>query len=323
MMAAPSPTRKLVRDTTNKTTNMFAYSLTAMAINAAMNKAFTGDNPDGLDYIFPRIGGLNPDGSPRRITNAFYTREVPMALKNIEERQSVIGGLTQMLYHKMLFQPFVEMAQNKDYFGSQIYDENSPFFKQAYQFGKHLVSDQLNPMSIAGAKRALQLSGKPASTLDVLKQITDRDVWMPFLGFGPAPAYASKSSMENRIMYLFKRHVAPEAKSFEVGANSQAKSEARTEYLGAMQRGDKAAQMAAAQKLASLGVATKQINKLQPGGSTKYMFQRLPGPDQKALLGQMTQEEFREFYPSAQKRLRGDPQIQALVRKYYGAPASP
>src|SRR5262249_6211761 len=47
MMDAPSPTRKLVRDTTNKTTNMFAYSLTAMAINAAMNKAFTGDNPEG------------------------------------------------------------------------------------------------------------------------------------------------------------------------------------------------------------------------------------------------------------------------------------
>ena len=317
MMDAPSPTRKLVRDTTNKTTNMFAYSLTAMAINAVMNKSFTGDNPEGLDYIFPRIGGLNPDGSPRRITNAFYTREVPMMMKNIEERQSVIGGLTQMLYHKMLFQPFVEMGQNKDYFGSQIMDENAPFFKQAYQFGQHLVSDQLNPMSVAGAKRALELSGKPHTTLDVLKQLSDRDVVLPFLGFGPAPGYASKSPMENRIMYLFKRYVAPEAKSFEVGAKSVEKSQARTAYLGAMQRGDKDAQMAAARKLAELGVATKDINKLQPGGSTQYMFQRLPAPDQKALLKEMSPEEFKSYYPKTQKKLRADPEVQSLVQRYY------
>lgn len=318
MLEPPNPTRQLVRATTNKTTNMFAYAFTAMAINAVMNKAFTGDNAEGLDYVFPRIGGLNPDGSPRRITNAFYTREVPMALKNIEEKQSVVGGLSQMLYHKMLFQPFFEMGGNKDYFGNQIYDENAPAFKQAWQFGKHLVTDQLSPMSISGAKRALQLSGKPHTTLDVLKQIGDRDVVLPFLGFGPAPAYASKSSLENRIMYLFKRYVAPEAKSFETGAKSVEKSEARTAYLGAMQRGDQAAKLAAAKKLAELGVATKEINKLQPGGSVQYMFQRLPAPDQKELLlHHMGKEEFKVYFPKAQKKLRGDPEVVAQARRYY------
>jgi len=320
MIDAPNPTRALVRQTTNKTTNMLLYGLTAMTINAAMNKAFTGDNAEGLDYIFPRIGGLNPDGSPRRITNAFYTREVPMAYKNIEEQQSVPAGLAQMLYHKMLFQPFIEMGQNKDYFGNQIFDENAPFFKQAYQFGSHLLSDQLNPMSVAGAKRALQLSGKPNTTLDVLKQLGDRDVVLPFLGFGPAPAYASKSPLENRIMYLFKRYVAPEAKSFETGAKSIEKSEARTAYLGAIQRGNQQAKIEAAKKLAALGVPTKEINKLQPGGSTQYMFQRLPAPDQKALLKTMNRQEFKQFFPKSQKKLRGDPEIAALARHWYGSP---
>jgi hypothetical protein len=317
MIDAPNPTRALVRQTTNKTTNMFIYSMTAMAINAVMNKSFTGEDAQGLDYIFPRIGGLNPDGSPRRITNAFYTREVPMAFKNIEERQSVTSGLSQMLYHKMLFSPFVEMGENKDYFGNQIYDENSPFFKQAWQFGKHLIGDQLNPMSISGARRALQLSGKPYGPMDILKQINDRDVMMPILGFGPAPAYASKSPLENRIMYLFRRYVAPEAKSFETGAKSVEKSEARTAYIGAIQRNDETAKLAAARKLAELGVATKEINKLQPGGSVQYMFQRLPAPDQKALLKQMSKAEFKEFFPKSQKKLRGDPEVSALAHKYY------
>lgn len=322
MMDAPNPSRKLIRDTTNKTTNMFIYAMTAATINGLMNKGLSGDDPSGLDYIFPRIGGLNPDGSPRRITNAFYTREVPMAEKNIEERQSVIGGLSQMLYHKMMFAPFIEMGQNKDYFGNQIMDENSPMYQQMWQLGKHLVGDQLNPMSIAGAKRALELSGKPHDTASVLKQLGDRDVYMPLLGFGPAPSYASKSALDNRIQFLFRKYVAPEAKSFDVAARSKERSEARTAYLGAMQRGDKDTQMEAAKKLASLGVATKQISKLQPGGSTEYMFSRLQGDDQKALLKRMTPEEFKQFYPKANKKMRqSDPQINELAQRYFNQPA--
>ncbi len=328
MIDPPNPTRALIRDTTTKTANMFMYVLTAAAINATMNHAFTGEWPDGwLDYVFPRIGGLNPDGSPRRITNAFYTREVPMLAKNIEEQQSVIGGLTQMLYHKMMFGPFVEMLKNRDYFGSQIMDENAPFYQQMGQLGKYIVTDQASPMSISGAKRALQLSGKPFTTLDVFKQLAagDRDVVLPLMGFGPAPGYASKSAMENRIMYLFKQYVVPESKSFDVGAKAKEKSDARIAYLGALQSGDKAKQTAAALALGKLGVATRDINKLQPGGSLQYMFGRLPYPDQKNLLANMSKEEFRTYFPVsafAPKKHghpKYDPQVTALAQKYYAA----
>jgi hypothetical protein len=319
MIDAPNPTRKLVRDTTNKTTNMFLYGLTAATINGIMNKTMSGDNPEGLDYIFPRIGGLNPDGSPRRITNAFYTREVPMAIKNIEERQSVAGGLSQMLYHKMMFSPFEEMYNNKDYYGYSIRDENSPAYQQLWQMGKHLVGDQLSPMSVSGAKRALDLSGKPHTTADVLKQLTDRDVYMPLLGFGPAPAYASKSALQNRIQFLFKEQVAPERKSFDVSAMSQKRSEARTAYMGALQRGDRPAQIEAARTLASLGVSTSQIANIQPGGVTQYMFQRLQAPDQRALLTQMSPEDFKTYYPKSNKKMRqSDAGLAALARRYYG-----
>lgn len=319
MMKAPNPTRAVVRDTTNKTTNMFMYAATAMIFNAVLNKAFTGESAEGMDYIFPRIGGFNPDGSPRRITNAFYTREVPMALKNIEEQQSVPAGLAQMVYHKMLFAPFIEMGRNKDYFGSEIYDENAPGFKKMYQFTKHLLGDTMSPMSVSGAKRALQLSGKPFDTLSTFKQGAkgDRDVVMPFLGFGPAPGYASKSPLENRIMHLFRKYVAPEAKSYEVAAHAKERSEARIAYMGAMQRGDETAKMEAAQKLAALGVATKEIAKLQPGNSVKYMFQRLPKQDQKSLLLNMNRDEFRNYFPKASKQLRADAELMSLARRYF------
>ena len=55
-------------------------------INALMTYLFTGDAPHGLDYIFARVGGNTPEGTPRRITNMSYLREVPMLLKHVQER---------------------------------------------------------------------------------------------------------------------------------------------------------------------------------------------------------------------------------------------
>jgi len=332
MIDTPNPTRKLVRDTTNKTTNMFLYGLTAATINGVMNYAFTGEYPQSaLDYIFPRLGGLNPDGSPRRVTNAFYTREIPMAYKHIQAAgggvEGTITGLMEMMYNKMMFQPIAELARNKDYFGYSLRNENDPAYQQAWQMGQHLVGSQLEPMSIVGAKRALELSGKPHDTAGVLSQLGDRDVVMPLLGFGPAPAYASKDEWDNRIESKFKQTVIPERKSFEVSANSKARSEARTALIGAQQKHDQAGIQAAAQKLASLGVSTKQINKIQPGGPTDYMFGRLQGLDQASMLKEMPKDKFKRFYPLSSYAPKGgkpprhfDPEVTALVRKYYAQP---
>jgi len=317
MIDAPTPTRALIRSTTNKATNALVYTFTAMTINALINKSMTGENPEGMDYIFPRIGGLNPDGSPRRISNPFYTREVPMAEKNIEERQSTIGGLSQMLYHKLMFAPFVEMGTNRDYFGRNIYDENAPGFKQVYQFGKHLLTEQLNPMSISGAKKALELSGKPHTTADVFKQITDSDVIMPIMGFGPAPAYASKSATQNRISYLYNKYVAPSSKPYTESENSKERADARNAYLMAQQKGDRTKMLESAQTMAKLGVKGQNIVKMRPGGNIEYMFQRLPESQQIDLMKQMDPKEFKEFYPKASRKSRADAEIKLLSQFYY------
>ena len=242
-----------------------------------------------------------------------------MAEKNIEERQGVIAGLTQMLYHKMMFAPILEWYNNRNYFGYQIYDPNAPGYEQAYQFGKNLLNEQFNPMSIAGSKRALQLSGKPHTFADVFKNITDPDAFLPILGFGPAPAYASKSPIENRIGYLFGRFIAPQEKPFRESENATARTEARTSYLGAIQRGDKEAIQKYAKEMAALGVKGSTINKLQPGGGIQYMFQRLATVPsvQVDLLKQMNQTEFKQFYPKASRKTKSDPEVQDLAQKYY------
>ena len=319
LAAAPTPTRALIRDVTSKTTNMFVYTMTAMTINAMITKSMTGDNPEGMDFIFPRTGGLNPDGSPRRMSNPFYTREVPMAEKNIEERQGVVSGLAQMIYHKMLFAPFAEMGSNRNYFGYQIYDDNAPGWKKAYQFGQHILNEQLNPMSISGAKRSLELSGKPHTGMDVLKGVLsgDSDAVLPILGFGPAPAYASKDAIDNRIGYLFSKFVAPTEKPFREAEVAKDRAEARTAYMMARQSGNQPATQKAALELARLGVKSATISKLQPGGGMQYMFQRLPESQQTDLLKSMNADQFKKYYPKASRKTKGDSDIIPLARKYY------
>lgn len=315
MMSTPTPTRALIRDVTTKSTNMFLYSMTAMTINAMMTKAMTGEQPEGYDYIFPRIGGNNADGSPRRITNMFYTREVPMVKKNIEERQSIVEGLAQTLYHKMMFAPFVEMKQNRDYFGNPIYDQNSPLYKQAYQFLSHTLGEQLNPMSIVGAKKSLELSGKPHGPADIWKSIGDPDVYMPLLGFGPAPAYASRTTMQNRIYHAYGTQVAAQEKPYGVKEQYDERKAARDKYLIAKQSNDTEKMQEALQEGQKLGLKIPGMVKMRPGQQDIYLFSKLPPETQQSLMKDMNKDEFKRYFPKAKKDAK-TPEIYGLWRQY-------
>jgi hypothetical protein len=116
--AAPSATRQVIRDATNKINFAGIYMATAALIGGVITKFFTGENPKEInDYIFPHVGGANPDGSPRRFTTMFYLREIPMFMKHAQEHGGGIGGVLaggkDMLLSKMLFKPFMNFGQSK------------------------------------------------------------------------------------------------------------------------------------------------------------------------------------------------------------------
>jgi hypothetical protein len=273
-----------------------------------------------MDYIFPRVGGTNTDGTARRISNPFYTREVPMAAKNIEDQGgNVAWGLGQMLFHKLMFAPVLESLQNKDYFGGQIYDQNAPAYQQVGQFVHHMFTDQLSPMSVSGAQRALELSGKPKDLPSLLRAAAhgDKDVVMPLLGFGPAPSYASRSSLENKINSLGRQFVYPSEKPFKENEAFKQRLEAQTAYKIALQKNDKAAASDAAHKMADLGMTSAQIRKVRPTPTAPKTFQRLPESQQSYLLRSMSKEDFKIYYPHANKKTKADPAIQPLVKEYY------
>jgi hypothetical protein len=225
-----------------------------------------------------------------------------------------------MMYHKMMYAPFIEMIRNKDYYGYPLHNPNAEGWRQMLQFGTHLLNENVNPMSIVGAQKSLQLSGKPAGFKDVLTHMNDPDVWMPLLGFGPAPAYASRSPLENKIVSLFGDQVVPGEKPFNLAEKNKERADARTRFIQAQQAKNEQGMMESAQKMASLGMKTAAIKRLVPGENIKIMFGHLPPDTQEDLLRGMNKTEFLQYFPKASKEAKINPDVRDLWKKYYEIP---
>ena len=78
----------------------------------------------------------------------FYLREISTFQKHAQEHGGGIGGVLaggkDMLLSKMLFEPFIELWNNRNYFGSEVWDTNAPGYKQVQQALRHIVSQQLS-----------------------------------------------------------------------------------------------------------------------------------------------------------------------------------
>jgi len=99
---------------------------------------------------------------------------------------------------------------NRNYFGQEIWDTNAPGYQQVQQALRHIVSQQLSPMSVSGAQRAQETGGRPIETP------------LAYLGFGPAPKYAEASPLQDR--HLYRERVAPGSRPYQDEADSRARS---------------------------------------------------------------------------------------------------
>ena len=87
-------------------------------------------------------------------------------------------------------QPFKEIWENRDCYGYNIRDENAPWYKRVWQTIVHSFGD-LTPISVSSAQRAVDTGGT-----------WSKDAVLAVLGFGPAPSYAERSTIQNRISFL-------------------------------------------------------------------------------------------------------------------------
>ncbi len=271
------------------------YATTAMMWNSVFTYLFTGESPKGDDLFFPRIGGKNPDGTPRRSSTPFFTREVPMLSKHISAENSIIGGIGGMLWNKAMFQPFKEMIENRDYWGYDIYDENAPFHTRTAQFLQHFLTNQAMPLSVTGAMRAKETAAN----------WWDKGVVLSFAGFPQAPAYVERSSMENRIQALYQKYVQPAHKPYARIQTDKEKRRLKQELRVAIANDNQEAASDTRKALLKLGASTKSLSKKQLNLPTStYLFSRLPEEIQESLLKGASVEDYNTYRKFVRRKLR-------------------
>lgn len=280
---------KIAKGDLDKTMFVGYYVMGTMMYAGLLTYALTGQAPkDIMDYIYPRTGEKNPDGSEARVGTPFYTREFVSIPKHIQE-EGVMGGLATTIGNKL--SPAVGMLKamvtNKDFFNREISNPNAPMMERLGQRLKY-VFKSMEPISISGAEK-----GPPGEKTQALSA----------LGFTPAPKYATDSAIEQKIKQVYgNTHNSPV--SYEQGK----KGDARSELYKLKQLGQHDAfETKLEQMKQDFHLTNKEVGNLRTNAeipSTVRLFRQLNAVQQARLLHDMTPDEQAKYRPYAAKSLR-------------------
>jgi hypothetical protein len=163
-----------------------ALLITTGAIGALVNYLYTGTAPQEMkDYFFPRTGELDENGNPERVTLPSYLKDIyaygKHPLRTVSHKTAPLISLIS------------EIVNNKDYYGTEVRDQEAPFMTQAGQVAGH-VAKSATPFSIRGVQKEKEL-GSPIS-----KQ------YQSFIGLTPAPKELNMTTAEEAARaYLDRR----------------------------------------------------------------------------------------------------------------------
>ena len=297
---ATSPSQATRYEAANKGMYTTAYVATSMLSAGALSYAMSGVMPtDWKDYFFPRVGGNDPEGQPRRLQTPFNTRE-PLMLKAHMDSEGPIGGIATFLWNKMILSPVLEAVQNKDYYGRELYDTNAPWYKKSLQLVDSIMGDNLTPITASSMQRAKEQGGGGV-----------KENILAASGFGPAPAYVNRSPLQRKLSQMYFSHGVALSRPYQergpvhaaynylTGAPpsvADERSSARAAYNRAAIEGDKTAMAKAKGALVSKGkMSTSSVAAMQPGDADRRMYARVPIEDKVSLVRDMNPDEFKKL----------------------------
>lgn len=212
--------------------------LSAGAANAILNYAFTGQAPHGLDYFAFRTGRKDKLGNDERFLLPTYMKDL---LAYSKRPGTTIG-------HKLhpLFSMINDVLKNKDYYGYEIRNPHGSTLEQSGQVGKYVIKS-FEPFWTRGLRKAHESGGQAPEMV------------APYFGVMPAPAYISRTAMQNKIAELYRLRTGDRVKPH--GTENSAKRNASNK------------------------------SKLDV-----YMWEHLPASDKKALRKEMNSSERSRYH---------------------------
>lgn len=186
-------------------------------INGTLTALFTGDTPEGMDYVAFRTGNVDEDGRPERFL-------IPTYMKDIYAYGKQPGTTLMHKLHPMLAL-LGDVYRNRDYYGTEVYsDDANPVTKSA-QVGKYALKAFV-PFWIRGVQKQEERGGGTFAKT------------VPIIGIMPAPADMDKSKAE-RLMSKYQADRLPQGSRTEEETN---RFRTRKQIMRAFKKGDENAQ---------------------------------------------------------------------------------
>jgi hypothetical protein len=161
---------------TNRAAYLLALPVTHAMCGSLLNYMFTGQPPQNLtDAFFPRTGGLDENGNPKRVSLPTYCKDIyGWASNPAQTLKNKVHPLLTNIY---------DMLTNKDFYGDKIRNEDDSFMQQVKQEALY-AAKQFEPLSIRNLQRGLATGESPAQAAG------------SFVGVTPAPLRINQSPAE-------------------------------------------------------------------------------------------------------------------------------
>jgi hypothetical protein len=161
-------------------TQRMAYTImlpfTVGLFGAVLTYLFTGKGPEKLeDYFYVKTGNLDENGDPERVLLPSYMKDImPLVLaRGVKRKATTLLTMASHKLHPML-NLISQMLQNRDYFGTEIRNEDDPIVQQLKDT-LSFAAKTATPFGIAGVAKEKERGATKARQ------------YLPLIGITPAP----------------------------------------------------------------------------------------------------------------------------------------
>ena len=284
--------QKIARGDLDKAMFVGFYTLQTMMIGGLMTYAFTGKSPqEWRDYVYPKTGEKNPDGTEARTSNPFYSREWGSLAIHARD-EGLAAGLGEMAANKIV--PTIGLMETlfsgNDYFGNEIRDPEGTIAQKTKQSLDWAFHDILPIFYTA-------LKDKP--------EATTKDWALSASGFSPAPKYVYETPTEANIKRLYNKY-NPHKTPYEKVEQSKDRRVLKDYFLSG---NDDKFQGQLGKMQEKYNLDSKQVKSLEKNigrDSMGYLYSKLPTNLQRSIYKKMTPAEKERYLPYMSKEIRAE-----------------
>jgi len=173
-----------------------ASAMIYAAVGATITYLCTGRPPDEpKDYVFPKTGGTNPDGSPERLSLPTYAKDwYAWTTRPVTTFINKLHPMWRLLS---------ECFANEDFYGGEIRNRDDPAVQQFREFAEHVGKGFL-PFSVRNYMRMQKAEDNPW-----------RSGIVSSTGIQSAPGYVARTPAQKLMMQCIADHKERGARSRE------------------------------------------------------------------------------------------------------------